>query len=177
MPGFRIPTRDSCPGEPGTGPVHTIETARKHRYILEVCEPMGEQHAGLLLYLAKCTRPNIDIDEVTIHSGQDEIVRPGKHHWKAIEFTFYEKLRGESQLTDHCAELVWRWWAETMFRLRDSVHNPASDYLKNCQLQMLDGGGDDVWTYFLFDCWPSKVSPSDLAYSDSGTIRKGYWRL
>jgi hypothetical protein len=30
---------------------------------------------------------------------------------------------------------------------------------------MLDGLGNPIWTYYLVNCWPSKITPSDLSYA------------
>ncbi len=172
MPGFNIiipPSRDACRA-PGfnTGPPNITETARQHRYRLEVLEPLGSQGAGLLLYLAKCTRPSVEFDEIAIHSAQDEIFRPGKIHWKAIEFTFYEKLTGAlTDLNDQCAFLLYQWWADTMLNIQTSLFNPPDTYLKDAHLNMLDGNGDPVWSYLIYDCWPAKISPADLDYSNT----------
>lgn len=178
MPGFNIPPLqgagnacdpDSFQEEAAYyGPSTTVETARKHRYKLEILEPFGTEADGILLFCEKCTRPTPEMDEITIHNGQDEIYRPGKQRWNPIEFTFYEKLRGnEGVYVDEAAERIYRWWGETMIDLQRSVHNPIANYYKRAQLQMLDGVGYPVWTYFLYDCWPQKVSPIELAYSDS----------
>ena len=168
MPGFNIPISDKC-GSFGviTGPSNTTETARKHRYVLETLEPFGTKDNGLLLFAYKCTRPSIELDEVAIHNAQDEIFRPGKQHWKPIEFSFYEKLKGASVQSDHAAELVYQWWAKTMINVETSLHNEPSSYLKNAQLDMLDGDGNAVWTYSIYDAWPVKVTPSDLSYTDT----------
>ena len=176
MPGFNIPLNAKCVDtdafkESGTyvGPHNTVETARVHRYRLEILEPLQ----SVVLFCEKCTRPTPEIDEIVIHNGQDEIYRPGKQRWSPIEFTFYEKLRGGDPLTgigdqtDETAELIYKWWGETMIDLTRSAHNPVKDYYKQAQLQMLDGVGNPVWTYFIYDCWPQKVSPTDLSYSDS----------
>ncbi len=174
MPGFNIPSGVSnCGPVPmGDGPRNVIETARAHRYMLQVLEPLGDTYRGLLLFLAKCTRPGVEVDQVAIHSGQDEIHRPGKHHWKEIEFTFYEVLNeggyvDEGGLTDNCAKRIWDWWAVSMIDVANSRHRRPEDYLKRAQLDMLDGQGSTVWRYFLYDCWPCKVTPSDLAYRDT----------
>lgn len=149
-------------------PLNTVETARKHRYALEIFEPLGTQQDGILLYLEKCTRPTPEFDEITIHNGQDEIYRPGKVKWNPIEFTFYEKTTGkDDDLTDQAAELIYKWWAESTAIISESRHTFPSLYYKNAELAMLDGVGRPIWTYFLYDCWIQKTSPSDLAYSDS----------
>jgi hypothetical protein len=176
MPGFKIPyTPDGCPAiDPGDGPSNLTETARRHRYMLEILEPLGDRNNGLLMFLKKCTRPAVEIDQMVIHSGQDEIHRPGKHHWKTVEFTFYEKLSGGSGdnkssglVTDDCAQRIYRWWAETTLVIRESRHNSPDQYMKTAQLQMLDGNGGSIWNYFLYDSWPCNVNPSDLSYLDT----------
>lgn len=175
MPGFKIVFPDTCgSGGTPTGPTHTLETARQHRYLLDILEPFGTQDNGLLLLLAKCTRPTIEFDKIMIHSSQDEIPRPGKQHWQPVEFTFYEKLDGgDGQQVDQCAKLIYGWWAQTMLNIQASLFNPVGEYLKDAQLSMLDGDGISVWTYFIYDSWPSKVTPSDLDYSASAIAMIG----
>ena len=191
MPGFRWIYDDGCGrGSGGDGPSPAAETARVHRYMLEILEPMGDKATGLLMYLQKCTRPGIEVDEITIHSGPDEIQRPGKMRWSPVEFTFYEVLGKGPRSPDSpryvgggaagdaaanvnlCAKYIYEWWSRTMVDIRTGLHSAPSDYLKDAQLDMLDGDGLPVWTYALYDCWPSKVSPADLDYTNSaiGTI-------
>jgi len=168
MPGFFISTHS---GTLSTDlPIHTIETARSHRFRLEVLEPFGVGQNGILLYLEKCTRPTPEIDEVVIYNGQDEIYRPGKNRWLPIEFTFYERLNSGGT-TDDAAEKIYKWWGETMINLQESSLNQTSDFYKRAELTMLNGLNETVWKYYLYDCWPAKVTPSDLAYSDSEIAR------
>lgn len=198
MPGFNIPFNNQChlldddisyPNDDITTPAHTEETARNHRYLFESLEPLsidpGVGSTNLLLFAYKATRPVPEIDEITIHNGQDEIYRPGKNRWKPIEITFYERLTGtesrfasSQDLNDQAARLIYRWWGGTPDGLVggvvhldvSSVGAPgggALDYQKPCQLQMLDGLGNAVWTYYMADCWPVRVTPSDLSYADT----------
>lgn len=187
MPGFNIPNQytpncgeNNVNGEasgaftvdaPFAGPAHLSETARKHRYRLEILGPLGQYSmggsTGILMFLEKCTRPTPEVDEIVIHNGQDEIYRPGKHRWSPVEFTFYEKTRGNDVQVDEAAELIYQWWGQTMINLNTSEHRTPTDYYRRAHLQMLDGVGNPIWTYYLHDCWPQKVSPIDLSYSDS----------
>lgn len=185
MPGFNINTSGGCASNNGSqltnnavysGPSALVETARSHRYKLEVLEPLGDAATGILLYLEKCTRPTPEVDEITLHSGQDEIYRPGKNRWNPIEFTFYEKLSGSpseggGSLTNSATESIYKWWGSTMINLRTSAHNPVTEYYKRAELSMKDGYGNDVWTYYLYDCWPIKVSPGDLDYANTDIAR------
>lgn len=182
MPGFKWIFDDGCgSGAPGEGPSPAAETARVHRYILEILEPMGDKAGGVLLFLQKCTRPSPEFDEVMIHSAQDEIARPGKIHWKPVEFTFYEVLgkngsRSPSLIgggvgggagVNLTAKYVYTWWSKTMMDINTSLFAPPAEYLKDAQLDMVDGTGAPIWTYNLYDCWPAKVSPADLDYTSS----------
>jgi len=187
MPGFNIPINGACHDENAfqepsrfDGPSHLIESARKHRYRLELMQVngnpiFGTDAAGILLYCYKCTRPTVEFDEIVIHNGQDEIYRPGKNRWKPIDFTFYEVFkdqearlgRPERQL-DHCAQLIYDWWAKSMLKtISTSQHGPPNEYLAQGRLQVLDGVGNPTWEYNLLDCWPTRVSPSDMTYSDN----------
>jgi hypothetical protein len=128
-------------------------------------EPFGYSDSyGILLFLEKCTRPTLEVDEITIHNAQDEIYRPGKQRWSPIEFTFYEKA---DDRVDEVAERIYSWWGQTMIALTRSTHNRVTNYYKSAVLQMLDGVGHPIWSYYLYDCWPQKVSPIELSYSDS----------
>jgi hypothetical protein len=176
MPGFKVhiptPIVFDCPCPPGTGPASDTETARKHRYMLEVLAPLNFD--SFLLFLLKCTRPGVEIDEIAIHNGQDEIFRPGKQHWKAVDFTFYEMLKdngtgpaAQMDLIDRAAQLIYDWWSRLMINVGSSLHMPPENYLRDASLDMLDGNGSAVWSYALYDCWPSKISPCDLSYADT----------
>jgi len=187
MPGFNIATDKAinCPANDSNltntpiyqGPSYTEETARSYRYKLEVLEPLGTTTGnGILLFLEKCTRPTPEVDEIVIHSGQDEIIRPGKNRWSPIEFTFYEKLSGAASEDggspiDSVAEKIYEWWGSSMIDLKTSSHRPVTDYYKRAELSMKDGYGNDVWTYYLYDCWPVKVTPGNLDYADSQIAR------
>lgn len=185
IPGFNIPVSELVcnPLRPNDakyrGSSHIVETARQHRYILELLEPLGQPATNqadptptdadsTLVFAYSATRPKVTFDKITIHNAQDEIFRPGKHHWSDVDLTFYEVLskNGEKpygKITD----LIYRWWAETMLNINTSYFAPPEQYLKNCKLSMVDGIGNAVWSYNLYDCWPCEVSPSDVSYVNS----------
>jgi len=153
-------------------PSMTTETARRYRYSFELLEPLDQE--SLLLFAYKITRPSAEIDQITIHNGQSEIYRPGKNRWLPIDITFYERIFGETDAGpdtgngyDQPAELIYNWWAKTMIDITTSLHGPPSAYRKPGQVAMLDGLGNSIWVYYLSNCWPMKVSPSDLGYADT----------
>jgi len=181
MPGFNIPQisvgchDDNAFTEPPAfaGADFAIESARKHRYKLELMQTNGTQlfgddASGILLYCYKASRPSPELDEIVIHNGQDEIYRPGKNRWKPINLTFYETLGGDlGNFYDNCTELMYNWWSSIMLDLQTSSHAVPENYLARGQLSMLDGVGNSVWNYHLLDCWPVKVEPSELSYAST----------
>lgn len=189
MPGFNISTGAGCDNADSrlngqaiyNGSSNNIETARSHRFKLEILDPFGRSSEGgsIILNLEKCTRPTPEIDEIVLHSGQDEIYRPGKNRWNPVEFTFYERLRGApsensngaESPTNSVAQNIYKWWGSTMINLQASSHKPVANYYKRAELSMKDGYGNDVWTYYLYDCWPVKVTPNTLDYSNTDIAR------
>jgi len=183
MPGFDITiNQSSCDDArllgwrvnelpPGYyGPTHKVEIGRKHRYKFETLSPLGDGADGILFYGHKCGRPTIEVDVIKIHHGQDEIYRPGKQRWIPFDITFYEVYKGDAEnmyQTNTTASMMYNWWASTMIDITISLHNDVRDYYKDAILQLLDGSGSKTYEYFLYDCWPSKISPSDLSYSES----------
>lgn len=192
MPGFNIKIEHPCLSGSDTnafrnpssyaGPSSYIETARAHRYKLEILNFSlnAERTTDILLYLSKCTRPNPEIDEITIHNGQDEIYRPGKNRWQPIKFTFYEVLNETDANTTPSLNLtasnIFNFWANKTVLLTSSrlgaVRNDSrsAGYYSDAQLDMLNGVGQPIWTYELHRCWPTSVSPQDLAYSETSIL-------
>lgn len=176
MPGFYIPdSTKACLDDHAfkgvsayDGPDPNMEYARNNRWLIEFLEPFGNIKDGILVYAHKCARPTPELDEIRIHSGQDEIYRPGKNRWNPIDFTFYEKspTSAEGTTADEAAKRIYEWWSNSTLILRQSKHGSIANYLKTAHLQMLDGIGKSIWQYSLYQCWPVKVSPSDLDYAD-----------
>lgn len=184
MPGFSIPleSEDICDGAGGgppgvtKGPDYAMETNRKHRYLWEIfgnnnstgSSTPSDDWESLLVYAYKSGRPSIEFDEITIHSGQDEIYRPGKSRWKPVEISFYEVVDGnKGKMKSKVGEAIYEWWSNTMLNIITSSFHKPIDYLKPCVLAMLDGAGNATWRYELCDCWPQRVTPSDLSYVET----------
>ena len=162
MPGFLI----NGVGDPAKNPANTVETGRRHRYLLTLLDPLK----NVLIYAHKVTRPTFEADVITAHNGQDLIYRPGKHKWNPIEMTIYDVVLGPSLPTaseDSTAAAIYDWWRNSMIDVSNSKQFKPANYRKTCSLEMLDGSGNPLWSYQLYGCWPSKVSPSDLQYAET----------
>lgn len=194
MPGFKQPFESSarrCTADVRNGvflaesaydgPSPNADYARKHRYVFEVLEPLGADSTGIMLNIHKCTRPMVEFDVIKIHHGQDMIYRPGKQTWSPITMSFYERLdwvvaedysEGRRQFSrtsgsNAVARKIYEWWAKSMIDYRTSLHDDVENYQYNAVLMLVDGTGMPVWEYSLHNCWISKISPSDLAYSSN----------
>lgn len=184
MPGFDLShladgvLSETC--HPGTtpsaadisNPANVEETARRHRYLFETLAPLDKE--SLLLFAYKITRPSIELDRMTVHNGPDEIYMPGKNRWLPIEVSFYERIYGNEGtgasihgIYDQPAELIYKWWSNSVIKLRTSLRGTAREYKKPAEISMLDGLGNRVWVYYLANCWPTKVSPSNLSYVEN----------
>lgn len=153
MPGFNINGQ-------GSGPSSTIETARQHRWKFSVLSPIK----NILLYAHKSGRPSPEFDKIVMHHGQDQINFPGKNKWPPIDISFYQVLG-----KDDVAGTIYDWWRMTII---DISNSSVVGNKETCELQLLYGanlGGVDTvaYTYRMFGCYISKVTPDALDYSSS----------
>jgi hypothetical protein len=194
VPGFNIPFAQDCDDNPsakpkrvgdvGILPTIDIETARSHRFRFSVTfaflanttSSISIQSDAIVdLYPKKISRPSIDIDEITIHSGQDEIFRPGKQHHQPVEIEFYETVGPRGSVNSPAltnpvnltARTLFNWWRNRTLQYETSqIGSP--DFLNNTvNIIELDGIGQQIWNYYLYRCWPQRVTPCDHDYTDS----------
>lgn len=194
MPGFYVADlTGKCEGfseipSQYLGPSNTVETARKNRYRISNIIAGGEgtqpttSLAKFALYAYKCTRPGTKYDIITIHNGFDQITRPGKVTYTEVTFSFYEVVDQTTAQNDpathgtgnvangpanHSVAMHIRdWHAKAMYVRRYSMLRRPDDYLATIQLDVLDGTGSPTYTYLMYGCWPSEITPSDLSYAD-----------
>jgi len=172
MPGFCISTTDNCNERSQYfGASNLAETARRHRYSLEILEPLNNGTGNILSYLKKCTRPVFEYEKIPIYNSGDVIHRPGIRKWKPVVMTFYETIHvSQSQnfpTGNVTAKLIYDWRSKTMADVNTGIFQKPSAYMKTCVLAMLDGDGNTIWKYSLYDCWPSSTDPCDLSYTES----------
>jgi len=144
-----------------------MEYARRHRWVINILEPLGSVRDGILIYAHKCGRPVPEVDQIKIHHGQDEIYRPGKNRWSPIDISFYEKAPGQDKLINETAQRLYRWFAQTTIITAQSIQGDLSTYLKSTTVKMVDGAGNGIWNYFLYNSWPMKITPTELDYADT----------
>lgn len=203
MPGFNIPLdgdcSDSTSGRPTAidpgyrTPGHLVETARQHRFRFSVAfsaaaattPNSGPLSAGgaFDFWPKKITRPSVEIDEITIHNAQDEIFRPGKQHHQPVEIDFYETvtdlpLFGAGIAWNQSARTLFDWWRNQTLDYDNSLIKHPTFLDNSVNIAQLSGTGADLWNYYLYRCWPQKVSPQNLDYAESSicqtTVRLRY---
>lgn len=163
MPGFRIPFPNGLgcpnPGELPEAPSASIETSRVYRFAFSILAPLKP----ILLICHKSDRPSPEIDQITMHRGQDEMYWPGKNRWNPIEVSFYQGHLTPN--TDTVCQLMYDWYGSTVVNLRESRLNER--FKETCVLDLLDGRRNAVHTYKMHGCWPSKITPDSLNYSET----------
>lgn len=162
MPGFAIPLNGTgCKAVPPDplAPNARMETSRVYRYQFNIFQPLDK----IKVICHKSDRPIPEIDRITMHHGQDEIYWPGKNRWRPIEITFYEGHLAPN--TDSTCKAIYDWWSKNVVNIAFS--QIVTKFKQNCSLQMLDGNRNPVWTYSMYGCWPSLITPSSLNYSES----------
>jgi hypothetical protein len=204
MPGFNIPFNSICNEIAGSKegpystkpqastnlgliPANTSETARSHRFKFSITFSFANGIIGTIggiplfsntildFFPKKCGRPSTEVDVITIHQGQDEIFRPGKHHHQPIEVEFYEIAGGGGSNADNpapsmsnvTARSLFKWWRDQTIRYQRSLIQAPNVLDNTVNIAQLDGIGEDIWNYYLYRTWPSKVTPRDHDYTES----------
>lgn len=176
MPGFSVqspkPSASCSDAFIGTlndkqlksGPQLTTDTARSYRYYFECY--MGSD-INLFLMLEKCGRPTLEQDKMVIHYQTEEIYRPGKYRWAPINMVFYEQVKDRFNVI---ADMMYKWRSK-IIDFDNSVINTVDNYYSQGMLSMTDGYDEPIWNYRLYDCWPSKITPSEMDYSASNICK------
>jgi phage tail-like protein len=170
MPGFQINVNACAGAANGVAdtegrPSTSTETARKYRFTLESLGDLltGSERGQLRHFAYNITTPKPEFDDVVIHSGQGEIHRPGKNRWAPVDISFYAALVGQSVTIP---KMIYDWWSGGVLN-NWALQRRPQDYYKNATIALLDGDGKPVWTYQLLECWPQKVTPSDLDFTNT----------
>jgi hypothetical protein len=161
-----------------TSPRPDIESARSYRWLFNTFLPFTGGQLGatgvktaapgnLLVYLKKADRPSMEFDEISIHNGPRTTYRPGKFKCNPIGIEFYE-IFGPANYVDGPAVRMYEWMKRAIFKSRASMYSSYKDFTFDARLSMLDGAGRPVHIYELYNCFPTKVTPSELNSESDG---------
>lgn len=167
MPGFIIGGVGGG-GPLGGGPVNTIETRRKHRWLFKtIGRNGGDFPREILVVLVEASRPHFTAEEPDMHHNQEQAYFAGKHKWDPISLTWYDA----EQPNDAAAE-IWK-WINGVIGIHTGnipVYLP-SDYKKDAHLIMRKGTGEANEEWAMFGCWPQDVDYQSLDYTDTAIQR------
>jgi hypothetical protein len=187
MPGFSVPVaKTKCETDSVNknlptvysathSPSNLIETARNYRWLFELLPALdsrafngnssitSQAPGNLLTYLKKCDRPTMDFDEIPIHNGPRTMYRPGKFKHNPIKLEFYEIL-GPVAFTDGPAVRIYEWMRKLVYKTEQGIYSKFSEYSFNAKLALLDGKGQYLHIYELYNCFPLNITPSNLDY-------------
>jgi hypothetical protein len=160
-----------------SSPLADLDSVRSYRWLFNLFDPFKSDTLGntkvktaspgdLLCYLKKADRPSLEFDEIPIHNGPRTTYRPGKFKCNPINLEFYEVLGPDNEDRDSAAVRMYEWMRRAMFRSRASVFGTHKDYTFNARLLLLDGWGQPVHVYSLYNCFPTKITPSEMNYEN-----------
>lgn len=164
---------------------------RKFRWLFSVsniCTSTGAKLTVEPFYVKTASRPNITFDEQEIHYLHGRMYLPGKPTFETITVTYYDVV---SQAGNQPLGALYTW----ISNVYDFMSNPnawksakmaanalggTSSYGGEANLIMLDGCGNAIEKWTLYQCWPQAVNFGDLDYSSAEeatvelTLRYGY---
>jgi len=147
-------------GQPG-GPLNTVETKRKHRWIFETLDP-GPGRSVLLL-LQKASRPSWAPDEVELHHNQEEAWFLGKSKWEPVSMEYYD---GEQD--PDSSRAMWDWLKASIDIPTANVNAPSAYKADQAELNMVGGFASNVLETWRFrGAWPKAVNWNELDYTAS----------
>jgi hypothetical protein len=175
MPGFNMPVGGKNVDTKAFS--NKAETSRRHRWKIEIYpylypdgqqNPFHKQTSGFLpkiqFYAKSCTHPDITYDEIVIHNGQDRIYRPGRHVFDPITLVFYDIIdfytdgQPKNSLTQKLYDFIPN-------RERNSFIDQYVYF--GMKIKILNGRGDTVILFNIYDCYIENYKPADLDYTDS----------
>lgn len=161
MPGFNLGL-DGDEYFGGNNPSNNVEIKRRYRWVFRILGTTnsgGWTPAGLLLLLS-ATRPNLTIEEIEMHSGQEVARFAGKSSWEVCTLTWYDAEQPD------ISGAVWSWISTVINIQSQGVAVPAS-YKKFAQLAMTNGLGVDIENWNMYGAWPTNFNGGDLNYSSN----------
>lgn len=132
---------------------------RKFRWTFELYTPCGfvPRH-----YVKLAARPQLDIDELEVPFLNAVTWFPGRGKWQPITVTYIDT-------NDFSMTPLWD-WITSIYNYQDSVALTQTEKVGwNAVgvLNMLDGCGTIMETWWLGSAWPQSINFGDVDYSNS----------
>ena len=157
MPGFFI----NGSGGDQLSPSNTIETHRKHRWLIEKLGPIDSFETAALI-AESVQLPEVDIEQHDIKAALLTYKYAKGVKWGDATITFYDTTQILSTIEKEWRDLVYTNAAGVL------KHTPGSNgYKQDTTLQQLDGKGAIVRRLTLKNSWPRKIAHGPLSYGSS----------
>lgn len=162
------------------GRSNTNESGRKYRYTVDILLPskLGNDIAdndAISFNVKSVTVPKAEYDEIVVHNAASEIFLPGKHHYSAVDISFYDVMKKTGD--NYNGIILSKIWSSfpTVRSIQNQVYitnvqREFTDYRFDMAIHKLDGRGKRYQSYKLVQCYVSKFDAGDLAYTDNEII-------
>lgn len=146
---------------------------RKFRWTFAVDNICGGAKSVPADYVKVASRPNVSFEETEINFLHGKMYIPGKATFETISVTYYDVAPVRSDTILHLYD--WIGSVYDFLGQNGTRANPrmstnaegANGYAAKGTLSMLDGGGNTLEYWELFQCWPQSVNFGDLDYSSN----------
>lgn len=188
MPGFNIPnfsfggcdTEISSEIQDSQLP-NNLETARSYRFrlriliastfenIVETPSESLENRRYFELACESIDRPSPKALTERVWNYANYINVPLRQEYEPINVTFYELLVGDNPGTvvNTTAKQVFGWWTNTVFDIYNLRTHYPNTRKSTVLIEQLDGLGNAVWNYKLFNCYPITLIPDTLNHNNN----------
>lgn len=140
---------------------------RKFRWLFLIPSVSGAEIG--MLPPERGARPSVTIKENEAQHLNEIIYFPSKPDWKPINLTLYDLKTNNNPVIN---------WLSNQYNPQTGswnigygeVQNPANEFKKDAQIQMLDGCGDIIEEWELENVWPNNIEWGELDMSDSNYV-------
>jgi len=154
-------------GGMGIGKLGAAETLlkRKFRFVfgIDYCIKNGSPQKRVSAYYVKmASRPDITIEDTELNFLNGKTWIPGKASWETITVTYYDAADADG--------VGLLSWLATIYDFTSDCRYMASrpqDYAGVGTLVMLDGCGNPIEQWQLYNLWPTSIKFGELDYSQS----------
>jgi hypothetical protein len=157
MPGFKI-------NNEGDGPSALQESVRTHRWKFEFRGGDIGRLNDIAVYASTCQRPSVEVATTIIHQGINQAHFPAKYKWSPINVKFYEIVHQDGGLT---TREMFEFWSSKIVQLDNHKIKFPQPAGVTGVVTLLSGTNDKIYTYTLYNVWPSKIDPAEMTYSSS----------
>lgn len=137
---------------------------RQFRWLFYIPKVCGDSSPGAnALPPEKGARPSLAFKEMNVNHLNEEVFYPAKPDWKPINITLFDLKKSQHP--------VFKWIKEIYDPKNGTYKAPNSgNFIKECQLYMLNGCGEIVERWIFEDAWCNNINFRDLDMTQTGLV-------